>query len=180
MNTNNRKSLSLAVAVLLLAIVFVSFSSFPSADAYSPSSVGVRDTGVEIVEIVEIVVVSPSTTVSNGAHDPRPDACRTYAFGGYDATDGVACEAVYYRAVVKVVVDATTTITPVTPVVVVNTPPVVVVPPVVDISTKKQHCNNGNGNGAEGCNASDKGNEDETEVKGDKAVDHPDKKNKNK
>jgi hypothetical protein len=35
------------------------------------------------------------------------------------------------------------------------------------------HCNNGNGNGAEGCNASTRGNQDETPVKGDKDVNHP-------
>lgn len=40
-------------------------------------------------------------------------------------------------------------------------------------SVKNKHCNNGNGNGAEGCNASDKGNNDETPAKGDKDINHP-------
>lgn len=44
--------------------------------------------------------------------------------------------------------------------------------PVVTHETKK-HCNNGNGNGSEGCNASDKGNQDETPQKGDKDNGHP-------
>lgn len=38
---------------------------------------------------------------------------------------------------------------------------------------KQDHCNNGNGNGAEGCNASSKGNQDETSEKRDKDVNHP-------
>lgn len=46
---------------------------------------------------------------------------------------------------------------------------------VVTHDDKPKHCNNGNGNGAEGCNASNKGNQDETTVKGDKAENHPSK-----
>lgn len=34
----------------------------------------------------------------------------------------------------------------------------------------KKNCNNGNGNGAEGCNSSTHGNNDETKVKGDKVT----------
>jgi hypothetical protein len=54
------------------------------------------------------------------------------------------------------------------------TEPVIIVtdtpkPIVIVTAAQKVHCNTGNGNGPEGCNASVKGNEDETKVKGDKA-----------
>lgn len=111
------------------------------------------------------------------AYFPRPNACRTYNIGGYDATDGISCgqgqvtklhgvdDPIVPTITVTNIPPTTQTppvpvITQVPPTVIVtqipptSTPPVVVTdvpptntPPVVVTDTPDDKCNNGFGNG---------------------------------
>ena len=125
----------------------------------------------------QAVVMAGAASIGSDAG--RSYGCHTYnvngIFGGVDNQEAVFCGNAESPAKVKHSAESVTVETAVSEAVETVQEPTVnpTESPVDDKPSDDKKCNNGNGNGAEGCNASDKGNQDETPEKGDKDTDHP-------
>jgi hypothetical protein len=76
MKTNkiNRTDVTLTVIAVVCFLVGVLFVFAPTSETYAAP--------------MKTTITQPDIN----AHSGRPDACRTYNIGGYDATDGLMCE----------------------------------------------------------------------------------------
>lgn len=173
----NTRFTTLVVVTIIVAVA--STISQPTTSGVSASA------SITVTNAISLPVVN-----DYGHHSERPDACRTYRFGGYDMSDGEECglkgsRSFKVSASVSAPVASSVTTNAVTGAVITTAPaPNPVTPAVVVVvdnnKGKGSSCNNGNGNGDEGCNSSEKGNQDETKVKGDKGPEHPGNGNNNK
>jgi len=167
------------IAVLVL-IIIVAYAFYTAVDTFAASdnTVSICDT-VDANQTAAYNGHSVDSLDANTRHCVAEHAVTVTAKKHNDTVSNVTVNNV------PAIVTSSTTTQNTNPVVTTSTSndtsPVVVTDTTSDDNTtttsddKKAHCNNGNGNGTEGCNASDKGNQDETTVKGDKANEHPSK-----
>lgn len=177
----NRSTTETIVIILLailavLAIVSILWAHDPAA---ASGTVGNGHTLTIKPAHVYPVVSKPTFILPTWtAHRPSggttdtANACHTYLMGGrfgsVDNMPAVACDVPTVATVTKSAPEASY-MSSNTAIVEQMGENVAVVTKETVAVTERVHCNNGNGNGSEGCNASEHGNQDETQERGDKA-----------
>lgn len=124
-----RKSNLFVFVVSVLSVLFMASFVRPSSNTVEAYS--------EAPSASPVAVVIDAAD-DYGQHAPRPNACRTYLWGGYDMADGVVCKGAAPKAV-SFEPESTVVVAPPATVVVVA-PPVVV----VDTPVQENTCTNAN------------------------------------